>query len=167
MKTATTAISVKRNTAMTLVETIAAPLAAMTDDTVPVGAKLYGFDPTDPANEAWTFDVNEDATREPNQHFADPFNMVAWAAKKIMLAADADREARPAVRLTLLDDQGERLTFCSGGVLESLDLIRCHRGDGPYSPPVPIVVTESQTRFGYRVYKLRIYKDRSKKSESK
>ncbi len=167
MPTPTTTITIRRNTAMTLESVIQQPLEALVPDAVPIGAKLYGFDPTDPKHEAWTFDAEEDATRDGMQHIAEPFQLVAWLAKKCLVFSESVNGMVPAVRLVLIDKDGETLAFTSSVVLGTMDLIRAHRGDGPYNPPIPVIVSFVKNRFGGNSPKLRIYKERSKKPESK
>lgn len=147
---------IRRNTAVALSGVLSQPAMGMMDASVPDGALLFGFDATDPANEMLVFAANDDATREPNQHYQTPFMLYTWAVKHIILAADEKTAGGPHARLVLMDKDGETLSFVSQGALSSFDLIRTMRGDGPYDPPLPILVGESKTRHGFRVFKLRI-----------
>lgn len=156
MTSKVTTITVRRNTALTMKGVVEQPVVAMARDDTPEGSWLFGFDPGDMRNEHWVFAADGEATREANQHFAEPFYLVTWAAKRIALQSEETSEASPHARVILIDPNGETLSFVSLGVLASLDLIRSLRGDGPYDPPIPVLVTEAKTRHGFRVYKLRI-----------
>ena len=113
------------------------------------------------------FSLDANATREPNQHYTEPFHLVTWGVKRVVLQGENSGESIDHVRTVLIDKDGETLSFVSMGVLGSLDLIRALRGDGPYDPPIPIVVTEATTRNKFRVWKLRILHDRSKQPTAK
>lgn len=149
-------IRVNRNTAVALSGVVTAPAARMIDETVPDCAVLFGFDPAKPEYEPWVFAADDSATREPDQHRTEPFYLVSWAAKKVMIAQPDGAAPTAGVRVTLIDPDGETLAFVSMGVALSLDTIRTLRGDGPYEPPIPITVTETKTRMGRRLWKLRI-----------
>ena len=143
------------------------PAVGMQSETVPEGSYLFGFDPSNPENEHWVFAADGESTREANQHFAEPFLLSTWAVKRITLPGEGDNAETTHARLTLIDPTDEVLSFVSVGALGSLDLIRTLRGDGPYDPPLPLIVTESKTRHGYRVYKLRIVQERQSPKSAK
>jgi len=162
MATKVTALTVNRNTAVSAAGILQQPAVAMTSESIPEGSYLFGFEPTIPANEHWVFAADAEATKEPNQCYSEPFQLVTWAVKRINIT---DLEGGPDIvhaRLILIDPNDETLSFVSVGALGSLDLIRTLRGDGPYDPPIPIIVQEAKTRGNFRVYKLRIVHERGK-----
>src|SRR4029453_11046358 len=138
-----TGLTVRRNTAIGIGGAVEQPVLALMADTVAVGTYLFGFDPSDPENERFIFAADGNATREANQHYAEPFQLYTWAAKRIALQSDDNGEAIQHVRLTLLQKDGESLSFVSVATLQSRALIRALRGDGPFDPPIPVIVTES------------------------
>jgi len=156
MTTKVTAIAKRSNTAIKTAGVLEQPTIGMTNGDVPEGSWLFGFDPGDVRNEHLVFAADGEATREANQHFVEPFMLSTWAVKRITLQSDETSEAQPHARVILIDPNGETLAFVSLGVIGSLDLIRSLRGDGPYDPAIPVIVTEAKTRHGFRVYKLRI-----------
>jgi hypothetical protein len=122
---------------------------------VPPGQWLFGFDPTQPEHEADVFACDADGTREWSQHTTEPFFLRTWGAQKVLLPETAEREEREAVRVVLIDPTGDTLSFVSVGVVNSLDLIRALRGDGPFEPALPIVVVQIKTGVGRQILKLR------------
>lgn len=156
-----TGIAVRRNTAVSLAQTVAQPCKEMAAPDVPEGSYLFGFDASLPENESLIFAADSGATREPSQHYAEPFQLYTWAVKRIELAADETSPGGPHARCILIQRDGETLAFVSQGILGSLDLIRALRGDGPYDPPIPVLVTEEKTRHGFRVFKLVIHRPRT------
>lgn len=119
------------------------------------GATLWSFDPVDARNESAVFAADNPGSREWTQHLTEPFSLVNWIARRIELTDDETGESSPAIRIVLLDDHGDTMTFVSVGIGASLDLIRTLRGDGPYDPPIPVVVLPVKTRRGHQTLKLR------------
>lgn len=131
-------------------------LSAMLPDSVPVGQMIFGFDPTDPANEADVLRVDEKGTRDWTQHTTEPFLLRTWAAHKVEKPDEDTGEMKVYVRVVLLDPDGETLTFGSKGVVQSLDMIRTLRGDGPYDPPLKITVVRIALGGERQYLKLRL-----------
>lgn len=150
----TTEIALKRNTAIALASVVSQPCLTMIGDTIPVGSYLLGFDPSGPDGERLLYSADDNATREANQHFSEPFYFTTWACKKVLIRDSKTGGEVPAVRTVLFDPEFETLAFVSEGALASLDMIRTRKGDGPYDPPIPVVVKEVKTRAGWRIYKI-------------
>lgn len=151
-----TAVSkINRNTAILATSLVENSCRNLTRDEVPVGAAVWGFDPTDPANEPQVFAADDPGTREWTQHTTEPFNLRSWVAKKIELTDPETGTVSTAVRTSIFDNEGESMTFVSVGIIASLDLFRTLRGDGPYEPPIPVVVSQVKTRSGFSTLKLR------------
>jgi hypothetical protein len=153
--TAKTTIAVRRNTAMQTQSLVEAPCLSLLRQEVPDGSMIWSFDPSDPQNEALVYAVDGQGTREWTQHTSDPFCLTNWACKRVLMESEQTGDLQPALRITLIDDDDETLSFVSVGIAASLDLIRTLRGDGPYSPPIPLVVTQIKTRKGFSTLKLR------------
>lgn len=151
---AKTTIAIRRNTAMATQSLVEVPCLSLLRPEVAEGQMLWSFDPTDPQNEALVYLVDGQATREWTQHVSEPFQFVAWTAKAVMVESTETGELVRAVRIVLIDNNRDTLAFASTGVAASLDLIRTLRGDGPYDPPIPLVVLPLKTRGGRQTLKL-------------
>jgi hypothetical protein len=149
-----TGLIVRRNTAVALQSVVEAPAIALLVDTVPIGSSLLGFDPEAPDGEKLLYQMDDNPTREPNQHTTEPFHVVTWGVKKVAVRDGQSGEMLPAVRTVLFDPDCETLAFVSQGALLSLDMLRTRYGDGPYQPPIPCVIKEVKTRAGWRIYKI-------------
>jgi hypothetical protein len=145
----------RRNTAILTTSLVMLPCMSLLRDEVEIGAKIWSFDPSDPAMEALVYLVDGQGTREWTQHVAEPFCLVNWAVQKITMSHPETGEDRPALRVVLIDDNDETLSFVSVGIAASLDTIRTLKGDGPYSPTIPLVIVPLKTRSGFNTYKLR------------
>lgn len=150
---------VKRDTVVTFLGTGGTMAVSFLADDVPVGSMSFNFDPTKEQFFGLLDVMDDPATREGDQHESEPFGLVYWGLKKVMLAKKGDIPERPAVRTCLVDDQGECLQFTSKGVLTSLDSIRMRYGDGPYNPPLPIVVCNVKLPNKFEMTKLRVVPD--------
>lgn len=147
---------IRKVSAVLTTQLVVNPVAALVREEVPIGAMLYGFDPSDPTNEADVLACDDQVTREWTQHVSEPFLLHKWAAKKVLLKERSDRPEREAIKIWLIDPQGDTLSFTSDGVIGSLDMIRALKGDGPYDPPlkttvVPIKTDETRTMFKLRI----------------
>jgi hypothetical protein len=154
MSEKSTAIA-RRNTAIMTQSLVEVPCMSLLRSEVADGTMIWSFDPSDPALETLVFQVDGSGTREWTQHIAEPFCLVNWAVKRIMMANEETGDEQPALRIILIDDNDETMTFVSVGIAASLDLIRTLRGDGPYSPPIPLIVLPIKTRKGFQTLKLR------------
>lgn len=155
MPTKKTELIVRRNTAITSQKIVDQSCWSMMASDVPEGAYLFGFDPNTPEGESMLFAAETGKSRDASQHFSEPFLLHAWCVKRIALSQDEGDTTVPALRVCLIDTEGETLSFVSSGIVQSLDTIRTLRGDGPYDPPIPVVVVSVRTRHGFNVYKLR------------
>lgn len=75
-----------------------------------------------------------------------PFPVKFYYAHMVELANQRTGEIESRVRLVLVSPEGETCSFVSQGVIDSLDLIRRFKGDGPYNPPLKVKVTRQKTR---------------------
>lgn len=146
---------VKRNTAIKLAGKLTASAIGMLRPDVDEGSFMFNFDPTLNESSILLDAFDEKATREWNQHTTEPFPMKWWIIKRIAMEEREDGDDRPAARLVLISPDLETLSFVSKGALETLDLIRLTKGDGPYDPPVPVTVKEIKLGGGRRMLKLR------------
>lgn len=153
--TAVTTIAIRRNTAIRTQTLVEVPVLGLIREEVPDGSMIFSFDPNIPANEPLIFLTDGEATRDVDQHLVHPFNLVNWVVKKILIPHLETGELSPAVRVVLIDDENETLSFSSVGVAASLDLIRTLRGDGPYEPPIPVTFSRVKTRRGFNTIKMR------------
>lgn len=144
-----------RNTAVATTSLVSIPCLSLLRDEVSEGACIWSFDPSLPENEAKVWAVDLPGSREWIQHVAEPFNLVDWCVKRIVMENEETGDEVPALRVVLMGTDGDTMSFVSVGVAASLDLIRTLRGDGPYDPPIPIVVVPVKTRHGYNTLKLR------------
>lgn len=143
-----------RGKVVSLIGTASGMCQSLASDTVPLGSMLFNFDPMNEENFGLSDMIGDPATREHNQHEKEPFQMVYWGCKKVMLASKGDQPERPGVRTVLVSGDGETLEFVSKGVLSALDDIRMKYGDGPYDPPLPIIVR--QIRLPNKFYMIKI-----------
>lgn len=150
-----TTIAVRRNTAIAAQSLVEQPTLNLLREEVPDGTMIFSFDPSDRAHEHLVFAADGEGTREVDQHLDHPFNLVNWVAKKIAIPDDQTGVESPAVRVTLLDNEGDTISFVSVGIAASLDLIRTLRGDGPYEPPIPVTFRRVKTRRGFSTIKMR------------
>lgn len=153
--TATTKIAVRRNTAVATTSLVGTPCLSLLRDECAEGASIWSFDPSLPVNEPLVWLVDLPGTREWTQHVAEPFGLVQWAVKRIMMTNDETGEELPALRVVLIGAGEETMSFVSTGIAASLDLIRTLRGDGPYEPEIPVIVVPVKTRHGFNTLKLR------------
>lgn len=148
--------NVKRGTVRTLLGDADGMCVRFQADDVPIGSMSFNFDPTDQALGYLIDKIGDPATREDNQHTTEPFMVVYWGMHKVMLAAKGDIPERPAVRMVLVDKDGETIEFVSKGVLTSMDAIRLRYGDGPYDPPLPVYVEIVKLPNKWEMTKLRV-----------
>lgn len=141
-------------------------VADLVPDTVPVGSMILGFNPVDPEHEADVLAVDDDKTREWTQHTTEPFLLRTWGAHKVEKPDEETGEVRVWVRVVLIDAAGDTLSFGSKGILRSLDLLRALRGDGPYDPPLPIIIHHIPLADGKQYLKIRLLLNH-KKTEKK
>jgi hypothetical protein len=137
-----------------LIREIGAPCTDLAAATCPANARLMNFGSDDPRFEELLFASEDDATKNPDQFSEIPFRVVYWTAKPIELTAEDTGEQFRAVRLVLIDDQGETVSFASAGALKSWDLIRSVRGNGPYTPALPCTfkrVSLGGKKFTWRI----------------
>jgi hypothetical protein len=130
------------------VGTLAAP-------TVPVGFETANFGPDTPGFQKMIFQVDEPATQDRADHVAEPFGIRYWHAKKVELANERTGELEAAIRLTFLDAAGRTLSFVSWGVVDSFDRLRQIHGDGPYDPPLRVLVASLTTKTKRTMVRLR------------
>lgn len=151
-----TAIAVvKRETAVLAASLVKQPIRQLADDSVAVGAYVLNFDPATPLGAELLFLSEEKGTRSFDQHLEHPFPLSHWIAKKIELADNETGEVQKMIRLVLISPEKETLDFVSIGAVASLDLIRTLYGDGPFDPPLPLIVKLEKTRSGFNLLRLR------------
>ena len=152
---------------MTDVKTLALTTPALDDSTrltrlgadeVPVGSMAGNFGRENPDFATLLFAVEEPGTKDKEDHLAAPFEVQYWAAKKTELVSQATQEMTSSVRLVLISPTMETLAFNSTGAVESWDLVRAIHGDGPYSPPLKVLVHPVKTRTGRTLLRLRLAK---------
>jgi hypothetical protein len=152
-----TGLIVQRNTAVALNGIVTQPACGLLASDVPEGTRLFGFDPSLPDNERLVFLTDDEPTMESDDFIGKPFQLVTWACKRITQVNSDTGEPIPAVRVVLISDMNDTISFVSMGVLASLDLLRTLKGDGPYIPSLPITVKTSKTNRGFRMYKIQPY----------
>lgn len=129
-------------TSIATLRSIGVPVTHLANPEVPDEQRLCSFGPGDEDFEELLFASEEAATKQPEQFKDTPFECVHWSAKPITFASEDTGEAVRSARLVLVSPEGETLAFASQGALRSWDLIRTCRGDGPYNPPLRIVVAK-------------------------
>jgi hypothetical protein len=127
-------------------------------DEVPMGSMAGNFGRENPDFATLLFAVEEPGTKDKEDHLAEPFAVRYWCAKKTELVAQATQELTASVRLVLISPDMETLAFNSTGAIESWDLVRAIHGDGPYDPPVKVLVHPVKTRTGRTMIRLRLAK---------
>jgi hypothetical protein len=146
---------VVRDGAICTVEMVVNPIARLFDPELPAGSRTMNFDPGTQDGEALLELTEDPTTREPSQHGTLPFMVQWWCAKAVDLPSIETGEIKRAIRLTLISDDFDTLAFTSIGAVQSWDLIRLGRGDGPYDPAMPIWVRNVRTQHGRTMYQLR------------
>lgn len=133
-----------------------ARLSQMAADSVPVGTMAGNFSAADPNFATLLFAVDEPATEDKADHMTTPFLVRHWAAKKTELISERSGEATTAIRLVLVSPEGKTLAFTSAGAVDSWDLVRAVKGEGPYNPPLGVTVHPVTTRSGRTMLRLRL-----------
>lgn len=128
--------------ALTPLRQIGIPVTNLSREGVPDEYRLCSFGPEDPDFEDLLFGSEEEATKTPEQFMDHPFEVRHWAAKPITLKSDDTGEMFRAVRLVLINPDGDTISFASQGALRSWDLVRTVRGEGPFDPPLKIAVSK-------------------------
>jgi hypothetical protein len=83
------------------------------------------------------------------------FNLADFIAYPIKMVAKDTGELIDAIRLILIDDQGNAVSTCSPYVIDSLHRIGWAQGKmPPWEPPIPVKLAQQSTREGNRVFKL-------------
>jgi hypothetical protein len=133
-----------------------ARLSQLSADSVPVGSMAGNFNSQSPEFAALLFAVDEPATEDKADYMTKPFPVKWWAAKKTELVAERSGEVTAAVRVVLVSADLKTLAFTSAGIVDSLDLIRAVKGEGPYDPAVGVTVHPVSTRSGRQMLRLRL-----------
>ncbi len=130
-------------------------LSSLFEDNVPAGFECANFNRETPGFARLIFSCDEPATNDKADHLSEPFDVVYWHAKRIDLPNDKTGDLEPAVRLTLIGPEGETLSLVSSGAIDSMDRVRQIFGDGPYNPPLPLLVAPIQTKTKRTLVRLR------------
>ena len=77
-----------------------------------------------------------------------PFPVKYYYAHQVELTNQRTGEVEERTRLVLISPELETCSFVSGGVLDSLDLLRRFKGDGPYDPALRVMAARQKTRGG-------------------
>lgn len=85
-----------------------------------------------------------------------PFPCKYYYAHPVEMNDQRTGEVLDRVRLVLVSPEGETCSFVSQGVIDSLDIVRRFKGDGPYNPPVRFKVSRQATRRGNTVLRLEV-----------
>lgn len=141
--------------ALSLTSILGNPIEGLTRDDTPIGSRVMNFGPETPDWARLMFASEDQPTKSADQFRDVPFNLKYWAAKAVELESPETKETYRAVRLILIDPEGETISFASVGANTSLDVIRSVYGDGPYDPPIPVLCREEKTRSGRRVWRIR------------
>lgn len=83
-----------------------------------------------------------------------PFPVKYYYAHQVELTNQRTGEAEERTRLVLISPEHETCSFVSAGVLDSLDLLRRFKGDGPYDPPLRVMAARQKTRGGNTMLRL-------------
>lgn len=158
---------IKRDTAILASGLVKQPARSLISPDVPTGAYLLNFDPNAPEAPELLYLSEEGATREALQHLEVPFLMKWWVLKKIELPDMESGEMQSLVRSVFISPDKETLSFVSVGIIGSLDLLRHLKGDGPYDPPIPVLVKLERTRAGFNLFRIRPQFDHESKGVSK
>mgnify|MGYP003386978711 CR=1 FL=1 len=146
------------STAIAMTGVVELPITKLYDEQVPIGSRVGSFGPDHPDFGDLMFACEESSTREASQHSERPFMLWQWQAKAVELVDQKTQEKARCVRLVLISHELETMSFASVGASNSLDLLRCMKGDGPYEPPLPVICKSERTRGGMNIWRLRIAK---------
>lgn len=145
---------VRKETAVSLAAVVKAPAVSLLDDGVRDNSYLLGFDPSQPDGESMLFAMESDPTDNWDDYTQTAFPVRTWGCKRVPLYDELQKCEMPVIRTVLIAPDGRTLAFVSDGITTSLDLIRALRGDGPYDPPLNIVIRKVKTRRGYTLLKM-------------
>lgn len=145
---------VRRNTAVATTALIDIPAASLLDEQAPAGARVMSLDMASPEDQELLFKTEGGLVRDAMAHVAEPFPVRHWIAKAVDVAQEGEAEPVRCVRLTLISPEGEMLALTSIGAVQSWDLIRNFKGDGPYDPPIDVWCQSVKTRKGFNMWRL-------------
>ena len=91
-----------------------------------------------------------------DQATGKPFPMKWYYCHAVPLVNQQTGEVDDRVRIVLISPDGQTVSCCSTGVLDSLDMIRRYEGDGPYDPPIMVKFAEQRTRQNRKILRLEV-----------
>lgn len=86
----------------------------------------------------------------------EPFAFSHFYAHVVYPMDAATGEVQRCVRVVLMSPGGQTTSFTSGGVIDSLDMIRRSLGDGPYDPPLMVKLARIKTRHKRTIFRLEV-----------
>lgn len=89
--------------------------------------------------------------KKADRSSGEQINVVHWYMHRQEMVNDRTGEITNPIRVVLLDDKGDAWAWMSGGVVKSVQTMVEAMGDGPYDPPLSILVKETITRKGMRI----------------
>ena len=80
--------------------------------------------------------------------------VVYWYIHEVEVTNERSQRSVKAIRTVLVDDKGNAFTFVSDGIYQSLRTMIYAMGEGPYDPPLYVVVREGESKGRRRFYYL-------------
>jgi len=92
-----------------------------------------------------------------DQILGKEIRLVNFYCHQVMIAGPTNGEYVDAVRVVLIDTDGQGYSFASNGVAQDLARIIGAFGMGPYIPPISIMVKQFRTRMCRNAYSIQPY----------
>jgi hypothetical protein len=103
--------------------------------------------------------VTSAVDREGESLSDTPFPIRWWYAHIVEPVDPSTGEVQRCIRVVLMSPEGQTTSFTSGGVIDSLDMIRRSLGDGPYDPPLWVRLVRIKTRHKRTIFRLEAVED--------
>jgi len=112
---------------------------------------------TDRASKIKVYNAISDSENALDDHKGEVLEITDFVAHPITLQDDVTGEDVQAMRVVLIDKNGEGYHAVSGGVVSSLQRIIAIVGAGPWTDePLQVVAVEKKTRKGFKTLTLKL-----------
>lgn len=88
--------------------------------------------------------------------FGSTFLLSRYIAQRSEWKNDNGDGVRVGLRVTLIDIDGNTVSFGSDGIVRSLEMLIARRGPGPWNPPIPVRLKQIGLMGGRRYFVLQI-----------
>lgn len=88
--------------------------------------------------------------------FGSTFLLSRYIVQRAEWKSDNGDGVRVGLRVTLIDCDGNTVSFGSDGIVRSLEMLIARRGPGPWNPPIPVRLKQIGLAGGRRFFVLQI-----------